>query len=1144
VASKSQPIGIATGVVSKALPVEVPPQEPLPDVSVSGRVISMNPAYLSNGTAGNVLNARSLAFLPHVHADAEVIIGFEKVRPIEFSKVEVNKLRFRISSALSVAALSFGQATTLGQSASNGFWQAQSIYQIITDRFYDGDPANNNADGNFNASNSRSVHGGDFKGIEQKLDYIKALGATAIWISPVVVNANGEFHGYAGRDFYRVDPHWGSLPDLQHFTQAAHARGLLVIDDIIVNHGGDLINSSDSGYGTFVYPPSGYTLKYRSGSKTFAAPFDIYNSTYNASNNQLTNLFHNNGTIQDYGVTTQVTLGELSGLDDFRTESPYVRSNMAAIYQYWIQQAGFDGYRIDTTKHVELGFWQAWCPPVHAFAATNGRPNFFMFGEVFDGNEALCGSFTGTQSGGAFLMDSVLDYPLFFTVNSVFATATGNTKQIESHYNQIGANYDPAAQMRLVTFLDNHDQPRFLSSGNANGNTDRLQVALTFLYTSRGIPCLYYGTEQAFKGGNDPNDREDMFAGQFKDAGMAGMDSFNMTHPLFQLVAKLNNFRRLYPALQLGSHINRWNDPDGPGLFAYARRFDTQEVFVVFNTSASAQTLTNRSSLYPPGTQLINLLDTNEIITITAASQTPLIAVPPTTAKVFIAQTQMLPLDPVVVSNSPAHSVSNAPTYSAITLQFSKPMDTNSVQNAFGISPAVSGTFGWSSNHDTMTFTAGGSGLPGLANIVVRMTNSAVDAISSNAMFAPYELKFKTAATSFPDSTPPTMVVQIPTSDETISGTLFISGTATDNIAVAKIELSLDTGAWILANGTNSWSLNLNGANFLNGPHQISARATDTSGNISTTNLVMVRFFNVPGTYLQRVSGGNPANVTDCSGFVWSKDTAYSFGAFGYSGGTTGYVNNTINGICASAQSLYQREHYSTSSGGFSYAFDCPEGVYEITLLEAETYWNAAGKRLFNVFIQDRQFLTNFDVFTAAGGQNIPLALVFTNAVTNSHLTILFTPVVDNARVSGVQVRKIADVFSDADGIPDWWRLGYFGHALGSAGDHSRGSDDADGDDVSNLTEFLNGTSPLSAASAPSPPSFAITKLFLLGNDVKVSFTAASNWTFQLQRKDSLDDSTAWSDLGSALPGTGGTLTFTDSGGATNFERFYRIQAR
>ena len=142
-----------------------------------------------------------------------------------------------------VAAVSVFLAAAFGSNRAcaqqdPGVWQSQSIYQIMTDRFYDGDPSNDNAEGNYNPADSGSVHGGDFKGIEQKLDYIKALGATAIWISPVVRNGHGQFHGYAARDFYQVAPHWGSLADLQHMIQAAHARGILVIDDIIVNHGG------------------------------------------------------------------------------------------------------------------------------------------------------------------------------------------------------------------------------------------------------------------------------------------------------------------------------------------------------------------------------------------------------------------------------------------------------------------------------------------------------------------------------------------------------------------------------------------------------------------------------------------------------------------------------------------------------------------------------------------------------------------------------------------------------------------------------------------------------------------------------------------------------------------------------------------
>jgi glycosidase len=1048
-------------------------------------------------------------------------------------------LNYSAKCLAGVAAAGFFVATTflptpVRAQRTSEFWQAQSIYQIITDRFFDGDPSNNNLEGNYSPANSGSVHGGDFKGIEQKLDYIKALGATAIWISPVVLNGHGQFHGYAARDFYQVAPHWGSLADLQHMIQAAHARGLLVIDDIIVNHGDDLIYSTDSGFSNFLAPPAGYTLKYRSSSLTYAPPFSLYNSTYNSANNALTNLFHNYGGIPDYNTAQHVQLGELSGLDDFRTESAYVRSNMVEIYKYWIGQAGFDGFRIDTVKHVEMGFWQNWCPLIHSYAATNGKPNFFMFGEVYDGSDAKCGSYTGTQSGGPFALDSVLDFPLYFLVNSVFASASGNTKQIEDRYSAIPSNYDPAAQMRLVTFLDSHDQPRFMSSSGAT--TARLNVALAFLYTSRGVPCLYYGTEQAFNGTTDPNDREDMFDGQFEQGPSLG-DNFNMTHPQFLMVAKLNNFRRLYPALLTGSHVNKWNDPDSPGLFAYARRLGSEEVLVVFNTSTSTQTLTNRPTSFAAGTQIIDLFDTNEVLTVTATPEVPPITVPAATAKVLVARSDWKPLDPVVISNSPVHDAASVATYSPIVLQFSQPMNQTSVETNFGTIPPVSGTFAWSPAGDTMTFTAGGAGLPGLTMMTVRLTNSAIDAVSGNALYSPYELRFKTAATSFHDTVPPAITLATPTTAAIIAGTLVISGTATDNIAVQTVEIRLDNGSWATATGTATWSSNLNTSNLLNGPHVVAARATDTSGNLSTTNAANARFFNVPGAYVQRVSGGNPANATDCSDNIWLRDTAYSVGAFGYSGGATGVLANTITGICASAQSLYQRERYSTSSGGFYYEFDCPAGIYEVTMLEAETYWNGPGKRVFNAFIQGRQVLTNLDIYAAAGGMNKPLTLVFTNAVTNSRLQVLFTPVVDNARISGLQVRKIGDVASDTDGIPDWWRLAYFGHALGLASDKSRGTDDADGDGVSNLNEFLAGTNPLEANSV-----FKIMGAVRASNEVQLLWTTRADKTYQLQQSDGPGNGASWTNFGPAITGTDGVVT-QSVGAAAGASRFFRVQA-
>lgn len=643
-----------------------------------------------------------------------------------------------ISCHLRAAALLLAAGLpAAGQSTGNILWQHQSIYQIITDRFYDGDPSNDNADGNYDPAGHRgtSVHGGDFKGIEEKLDYIKSLGATAIWISPVVLNARGEFHGYAGLNFFKVDPHWGTLADLQHLVRAAHAHGILVIDDIVVNHGGNLVDSSDPGYPAFKYPPDGYLLRFRNPAKQYPPPFDL-----NVTNASLTNLFHNNGEIQDYHDPTQVELGELSGLDDFRTETPFVRAQMTKIYEYWIREAGFDGFRIDTVKHVEMGFWPEWCPAVRAFAAAHDKPNFFMFGEALDHSEAKCGSYTGQMGGGPFKLDSVLDYPLYFNINPVFGRATGGNRQIAEHDRAVAANYDPAAQNQLVTFLDNHDQPRFLSIPGAT--VDRLKVALAFLYTAHGIPCLYYGTEQAFNGGKDPWDREDMFAGQFEWGPSRG-DNFNMTHPLFQFVARLNNIRRLYPALQTGVQSNLWSDATGPGLFAYTRRLGPQEVFVIFNTAETNQILPACSMAYPAGTKLVNVLEENETVTVNADRQTPPLIVPGTSAKVFVAASELRPFDPVVAAISPAHDAREVPPATPIVVNFSQSMDKASVERAFSTEPRVKGAFSWSPAGDEIRFTPASPGFPPLTLVTVHLGDTARSAVSRQPFYAGFESCFR-----------------------------------------------------------------------------------------------------------------------------------------------------------------------------------------------------------------------------------------------------------------------------------------------------------------------------------------------------------------------------------------------------------------
>ena len=649
---------------------------------------------------------------------------------------------------------------TFRPTADADFWRNQNIYQIITDRFFDGDPSNNNFYGQASPSTGNKTHGGDWKGIENKLDYIKALGATAIWISPVLKNANGDFdyHGYAATDFYNVDPRFGSLQDLQRLVAEAHRRDILVIADVVVNHGSSWVDSGDFGWANFRDPPAGYNLRYNSGNRQYAPPFDNASIQAAFGNNNLANIFHNHGTTQNWGDSTQVELGELLSLDDFRTESEYVRQRMKEIWTYWIETVGFDAYRLDTVKHVEMGFWDEWSPAIRAAAQAADKPNFFQFGEIFDGSDSKVGSYTGTKSGGNYKMESVLDYPLYYQINSVFATATGNTGQIENRYNNLTtANYDATSLDSLVLNLDNHDNARFLSK--TGSSPARLELALVFLYSSRGIPSLYYGTEQDFSFGpgetrqssdqnylNDPFNREDMFDGAFEQGPSLG-DNFNMTHPRFRLVAKLNNLRRLYPALRTGSHNNLWANFSGPGILAYARRLGNEEVYVVLNTASTAQTIGARPTIHPASTVLVDVMNPANTLIVTAGGDgIPSFSMPAMSFRIYVAQSQLRALSPLVTSISPAHDGTGVNPASTLTITFSQGMNPAVTQAAFSTVPPSTGTFAWSSNNTVMTYTPSPN-LSGNTLYSVRINSSAIDA-NSLSIHAPFESRLTTGTNS------------------------------------------------------------------------------------------------------------------------------------------------------------------------------------------------------------------------------------------------------------------------------------------------------------------------------------------------------------------------------------------------------------
>lgn len=370
--------------------------------------------------------------------------------------------------------------------AAGGIGSDDLIYFLMTDRFYNGDPTN---DQNIRPGDPQAYHGGDFQGIIAKLDYIKDLGFTTIWISPVVQNQIGGYHGYWATDFFKTNEHFGSLTELRNLVDQAHARDLKVMIDLVVNHTGQL------------HPWVGEA--------------------------QYQNWFHPRKNIINYSDQQEVENGWLASLPDLNQENPEVRQYLINMAKWWIDQTGIDGYRLDTVKHVSKEFWKDF-----AVGIKQSYPNFYLLGEVFDGRVDYV---AGYQKTG---IDGLANFPVYYAIRDVFGGYQPVNRLVDT-ISQTETQYpDPN---RMGTFIDNHDLPRFVNQ-LYSFRQERLEQALAFEMTYTGIPVLYYGTEIGMDGGADPDNRRDMVWSAYA----------RETTPITGWVKKLTAIRRNNPALYRG----------------------------------------------------------------------------------------------------------------------------------------------------------------------------------------------------------------------------------------------------------------------------------------------------------------------------------------------------------------------------------------------------------------------------------------------------------------------------------------------------------------------------------------------------------------------------------------------------------------
>ncbi len=526
--------------------------------------------------------------------------------------------------------------------------QDEVIYFLLPDRFENGDASNDRGGlsggrltTGFDPSDKAFYHGGDLQGLISRLDYVQGLGATAIWVAPVFRNkpvqgaAGAEsagYHGYWITDFTRVDPHFGTNQDFRALVEAVHGRGMKLYLDIVVNHTADVIAYRECPTRTCPYRSrADYPYQRRGGLR--GEPINSGFLGDDAEHQTVENFAHL--TRPDYAYTPYVppgeehvkvpdwlndpiyyhnrgnstfsgessTFGDFSGLDDLFTENPRVVQGFIDIYGAWIEAYGIDGFRIDTAKHVNPEFWQAFVPAMLARARARGIPNFHIFGEVSTAAADAAPLAVHTRVDR---LPAVLDFAFAAALRATLAGSSG-TEVLTRLFEQ-DALYEggAAAARQLPTFISNHDDGRFayfVRSARPGIAADevlrRVLLAHAMLFTLRGAPVVYYGDEQGFAGrGGDQAARQDMFASRVASynseqllgtTGTTAHASFNREHPLYRAIAGLARLRHAQAALRDGAQLVR-ADATAPGLFAVSR-LDPQgghELLIAFNTSTAA----------------------------------------------------------------------------------------------------------------------------------------------------------------------------------------------------------------------------------------------------------------------------------------------------------------------------------------------------------------------------------------------------------------------------------------------------------------------------------------------------------------------------------------------------------------------------
>lgn len=466
------------------------------------------------------------------------------------------------------------QVEVTKNNSSSFDWDEAVIYMTCTDRFYDGNTSNNKAYNTtdvFDKEGSLSYHGGDFAGLEQKLDYLEDLGVNTIWITPIVENSdtktddgNGNeipstgYHGYWASDFTKLNPHLGTEAEFKSLISAVHARGMKLMVDVVLNH---------AGYGTENY----------------------FNSILTDTNGNTVKMLRDDSNT----VTGDDVYGSLSDLPDFVTENEDVMNQLVKWQTDWVKKYDIDYYRVDTVKHVNSETWAAF-----KNALTEADAEFKMIGEY---SGAGYGNTAGELGTGR--MDSLLDFDYNDqAVNFVSGNVEGAESFLESRNNSINNT------ATLGAFLSSHDEDSLVDKlTKEKGMTEEqalnaAKVAAALQLTSKGQTVIYYGEELGQHGLNNYPIQSNRYDFDWAALESQKTDASSMYNHYKKLLAIRNAYSTL---LSKGTRKNIATS-NKEGYSVFERAYDGNALTVALNVKDAAKTVTIPVSL-AAGTEVKDL---------------------------------------------------------------------------------------------------------------------------------------------------------------------------------------------------------------------------------------------------------------------------------------------------------------------------------------------------------------------------------------------------------------------------------------------------------------------------------------------------------------------------------------------------------